>query len=485
MTILNKLRTQIAGLFFFSILFITPMTLAHSSEVWVSYQGDLRYFFDIEEGENSITLKQFRQEKGEYQEKINQWNFKNVDNAFQYVRENYPNYTQTKKLAPWEVKWTLEDHSFAKSDGKATSIWVASNSWSEVWEERYADWLKENITSDFFQKYNIATDCADALIGFRWIFARINYLPVANILGSTGNIFGHFSMLKAWQGLPTSSNWYDDKLFLTALSYVMDMTSTLTILNGDGYPVKISRNGLLAGTFILTRYNGSGHIRTITENHYDEVSELPLVTYSSTTPREVRSLYRENFVDQAWPKRQLKEVLAFRWPVVSSSRWTLQRKENHADYSEEQFDPDLERSQYSFIQFIISRVNTNYDPYKLVDVAISDIVLALETRKTIVRDGYEYCRSHDCRPGTQGYEDWSTPNRDEKLVKKYSDMESLVKDFDSSFPGLFEKWKNQLSGTHVEIEGRSLDLATIRSLFTRNLASSKPTDPPLRRWGLQ
>lgn len=472
--------------FFISTLFLFSFALqADEALVWSVYKDSVRYFFSIEQEGSVFKLNHYRQEKGEYQERVSVQTFSTQADAFRYINLNYTNYTQTKKLAPWSNHWITIDEAKDFSDKKNKRVWEARNEWSQEWEQRYAKWLASEVDSDFYQKHSIPVDCADAAIGFRWIFARINSLPAGNILSSTGDVFGHFSMLKSWQDLPSANEWYNDRLFLAALNYVMDMTSTVTVLNGDTYPVKLDRVGLLAGTFILTRNNGSGHIRTITQNYYDHPTELPLVTFSSTAPREVRSLYRENFVDQKWPERKIKEVVAFRWPVVSGSKWILKKRESHASFSEEQFSKELESSQYSLIQFIISRVNQSYDPLKLPDIGVADIKLGLEHRVGIVQQGYQYCKTHDCRPGTQAYEDWSTPNRDEKLVKKYSDMESLITDFNSTYPGLLDKWNHALGSSEMLIEGRTMNLSEIRSLFTRGLTTSNPWETPARRWGLQ
>ncbi|AUN99712.1 hypothetical protein DOM21_02230 [Bacteriovorax stolpii] len=459
----------------FSLLFFTHNLLA--SDLWVKTSGDIRHFVSLDTDEG-IIVKHYVQEKGDYQDLISTNEFSTLLDAKKFIKQTYPQYHSTKKLSNWSINTTA-------SDKKNSNLWVATNQWSDYWEERYAQWLQSEITSDFYMKYNIPTDCADALIGYRWIFARIYSLPVANTVSDTGSLFGQFSMRKQWENLPTSANWYDDQLFLAALNYVMDMTSTRTVMATDGFPVSVTRKGLQAGTFIVSQTNGSGHMRTITENYFDDPSQLPLFTHSSTAPREVRPLYREAFVDQAWPIRGTREILAFRWPVVSRNSWTLTPKQNDPRYSTEQFDQGLQGKYYSFIQFVISRVKPNYDPFSLIDTGIIDLVNYTNMRVKIVRDGYEFCRSHNCNPGTQGYEDWSTPNRDSKYVIKFAEIEDLVKAFDPMYPGLMQHWQDALDGTVLDIEGYSLSLARLRNIFEKKLASYNPKDSILRRWGLQ
>ncbi|MBC7712262.1 MAG: hypothetical protein H7177_02925 [Rhizobacter sp.] len=452
------------------------MSQAMASELWTKYDGDTRHYLVLD-NDDGIKVKLYSQEMGDYQDLISVQTFKNNIEARTFIDNNYPKYTATKVLKEWPVNTSV-------SEKKNSNLWIAQNQWSDDWEQKYADWLKDTITSDFYMKYNIPTDCADAQIGFRWIFARINSLPVANTVSDTGSLFGQFSMRKQWENLPTSYNWYDDQLFLAALNYVMDMTSTRTVMATDGFHVAITQQGLRAGTFIVSQTNGSGHIRTITDNYYTESGELPLYTQSATSPRELRPLYKEAFVDQAWPLRGTREIMAMRWPIVSRGSWVLTEKNKDPRFSEEQFDVQLKGNYYSFIQFVLSRVKPSYNPNSLISTGIDDLVNYTIMRIKIVRDGYEFCRNHDCRPGTQAYEDWSTPNRDAKFLIKFNEVEDLVKSFDPANPGLYDSWINSLNTTTIDVEGNNLSLAQIRNLLEKKKMSFNPSDPILKRWGL-
>lgn len=446
--------------------------------MWLKGNMNSRNFITIDTDEDQIQVKIFHQNKGDYQDKIAAYPFRTLDDARSFIQQKFPDYISIQELQSWPVSTAV---------GKKTGdLWTATNEWNEAWEKKYADWLKSEITEDFYMKYNISTDCADAMIGYRWIFARIYSLPVANTVSSTGSLFGHFSMRNKWKDLASSraGAWYEDQLFLRALNYVMDMTSTRTVMNTDGFPVSITRKGLQAGTFIVSQTNGSGHMRTITQNYYDDPNSLPIFTFSSTAPREVRPLYKEAFIDQAWPIRKTREIMAFRWPVVSRNSWVLKPKESDPRYSQEQFDSGLQGKYYSFVQFVLSRVHPDYDPNSLVTTGVTDIVNYTNIRIKIVRDGYAYCRNHDCRQGTQSWEDWSTPNRDAKYLLKYNEVEDLVRTFDPMYPGLYANWSESLNSTIVDVEGHPLSLTKLRSLFERKLISSNPSDPILKRWGL-
>jgi hypothetical protein len=449
--------------------------LAH--ETWLKDDSTSRHFITIDTDDNQIQVKVFLQIKGDYQDKISTYPFKTLDNARSFIQKKFPEYVPIEKLPSWPVDVTIDVK-------RKKALWTAYNHWSEEWEQRYADWLKSEITEDFYSKYNIPTDCADAVVGYRWIFARIYSLPVANTVSDTGSLFGHFSMRKQWKNLTTAETWNEDQLFLAALNYVMEMTSTRTVMNTDGFPVSITKKGLQAGTFIVSQINGSGHMRQITQNYYDNPNSLPVFTFSSTSPRELRPLYKEAFIDQAWPIRKTREIMAFRWPVVIRNSWTLKAKESDSRYSLEQFDLSLEEKYYSFIQFVLSRVQPYYVPNSLVSTGVIDLVNFTNMRIQIVRNGYAYCLNHDCRPGTQGWEDWSTPSRDAKYNLKFIEVEDLVRTFDPMYPGLLASWIQNLDSTIMNIEGHQLSLGQLRSLFERKIPSSNPSDPILKRWGL-
>lgn len=458
---------------------------SYASELWSRTTLATRYFLSIERTDVGLKLKHFSQERGEYQSLISETLFKNKTELEKFVSINYPNYTAVKSLSSWPIQTKMEKSQnklFGKGE-KNEYLWIAKNRWNDEWELKYAQWLQNEVTPDFFKRYKIPTDCADALVGLRWIFARMNSLPVANTIADTGNIFGHFSMRKDWRKYDTATNWYDDELFKAALDYVMNLTSTRTVIN-DGYPVKIDKEGLVPGTYIITQNNGSGHAKVITETHYDEITELPLYTLASTSPREIRVLAREVLLDQDWPAKGAKEILAFRWPVVVNSSWTLQPRNARPNYSEEQFDIEIKKEFPAFIQFILSRVKESYDPLKLVEMGVKDVLNYANQRASVVTAGYAYCKNNNCKAGSAGDEDWGTTSRDAKLLKKFHDIDTLVKQFENLSPGLYERWMAGLRSATLQVEGVDLTLASLRFIMESNLYSSLASDTPDRRWGL-
>ena len=460
------------------------LNISHADELWTKSQLGSRNYLSIEKTDEGLKLNHFFQEKGEFQTLIGSFNFKKKSDLENYIVKTFPNYQKVSSLTSWPIQAKIvkdQDKLFGKD--KNQYIWLAKNQWNDEWERKYAAWLQNEVTPEFFKKYKIQTDCADALVGLRWIFARMNSLPVANTVADTGGLFGHYSMKKEWRKYDTATNWYDDELFMAALDYVMNLTSTRTVVN-DGFPVRIDKEGLIAGTFIITQNNGSGHAKIITETHYDEATELPVYTLASTSPRALRVLAKEVFLDQDWPYKGNKEIMAFRWPVVVNSTWVLQKKDARPTYSEEQFDPSIKDEFPAFIQFVLSRVKESYDPLKLVEMGVNDITGYAQQRVQIVTKGYEYCKRNDCRPGSTGDEDWGTPARDAKLLKKFHDIDMLVKEFGNFSPGLNDRWVAGLRAAKITIEGVPVTLTGLRFIMENNLFSSLGSDTPARRWGL-
>lgn len=456
---------------------VFSVTAVMASDLWVKTREDERFYLAVETTEMGFKLHHYHQVRGDYPDHLSEEYFKTRNLIPDYVMEKYADYLPIERLAPWPVQPLT-----VKNKKQNVVLWEATNEWNEEWERKYSEWLQKEIEPDFYHKYNIATDCADAVIGLRWIFARMNNLPVANTLAETEDLFGHYSMRRIWTDLSTAENWYDDKLFLTALKYVMDLASTRTLIL-DAYPVKLTREGLMPGTFILTQNGSSGHVKFISENHYNENFEMPIYTLSSTSPRELRLLSREVFIDQDWPLTGSKEILAFRWPVYFNGVWKLLAPEEHKLYSLEQFDPQLKENYPAFINFVVARVKNNYDPLKLVEIALEDILNSVRGRALIVEKGFEFCSSNDCAEGTAGFEEWSTPSRDSQLKKKFEDIDKLVRDYQFMAPSLQSQWTDGLRQTKLKVLGKDTDLAVIRFIVDNQLLSSAPFETPSKRWG--
>jgi hypothetical protein len=449
----------------------------------VQNSSTYRNYLSIQKNQNSYTLKQYEQYKGDYQNLIKSVSLKNAKELSFILARDFKNSKKIEKLEFWKIAndQIVDKGLFGK---KHSNIWEAKNQWNQDWENKYAAWIENEVGPDFYAKRNISTDCADALVGLRWIFSRINYLPVANTLADSDNLFGHFSMNRKWSKLSKADNWYEDEVFLAALSYVMDLSSTKTVLN-DGYPIKMDAKSFIAGTFFITRTETGGHAKIVSHTNYIDPTELPVYTLASTSPRQVRTLAQEIMVDQEWPYKGSKEILAFRWPVKNGEDWKLLNKDQHPNYSLEQFDQKSREEFPAFISFLLNNIKGSFDPINLVKSGAQDILNYIEQRKAVVNDGYEFCKKNGCPPQSEAFEEWSTPSRDSKLLKKFTDIDKLVSAFSYLSPGLNDYWLNQLRNTKVVILNKSYSLSNVRYLFENNFHSINPNLTPSERWGLK
>ena len=176
-------------------------------------------------------------------------------------------------------------------------VWqVGDRRWTVEEERRFEKWVEETMTEDFFIRYKISTDCADAVYAIRWIYARIAQLPAAATTRD-GKRIGHWST--DWKHLPTHPDWDKDERFLAALFYLLPKTWTGT-LPFDTYPVRISPDSVTPGTLFLVTESHTGIIGHV---FLDGSQAHPLQTWESALPVKVQKLSSKYFFR---PDRNLK-----------------------------------------------------------------------------------------------------------------------------------------------------------------------------------
>lgn len=480
------------------MVFMPLATFASPATYWTlnSSKVNYRHFIQIRHENGVFKAIELDQRKGDYPRILASHQFYKKILLEKFLghymaRKN----NESSKIENWPIEEDV-DYSYKNKIKNSSShqklfgfghrnknLWAVTHQWNKKWEEKYAKWIEKNVKEDFFEKYGISTDCADAVLGVRWIFSRINGLPVANHISATDSLFTNYSVPRNFRKLPKSEKWFNDELFRAALSYVMDLSSTRT-LKIDAYPVALTKKGLSAGAIILTESKESNHAKLISENHYNDPTELPLFTLASTVPRKVRLLVREVVTDQGWPEKNEKSFLRYRWAVSHDGRISLKGATSHPDYSLEQFSDGLQEEHPIFIKFLLGRLKESYDPQHLISIAIEDIVDYIKQRIKVVNEGAAFCSRHDCSLGSDNWGNWSTPSRDKKLKAKFSNIDLLTSQFEVLAPGLMEKWIDAQVKTRVSILEYSLSLKTIRYLMESGKASSDPALSVEQRWGI-
>src|SRR5512139_1011588 len=171
----------------------------------------------------------------------------------------------------------------------ADQLWeVGDRRWTVEEERRFERWVGETITEDFFIRYKIPTDCADAVYAIRWIYARINHLPAAATT-INGRQIGHWST--DWKYLPTHPDWHQDERFRAALLCLFPKTWTGT-LPFDTYPIRVSPDSVRPGSLFLVTQSHTGIIGHV---FLDGSQAHPLQTWESALPVKVQKLSLKYF----------------------------------------------------------------------------------------------------------------------------------------------------------------------------------------------
>ena len=367
--------------------------------------------------------------------------------------------------------WESSDQVRESTD----QVWeVGDRRWTIEEERRYEKWVDETITEDFFIRFQIPTDCADAVYAIRWIYARINHLPAAATTRE-GRWIGHWST--DWKHLPTHPEWYMDERFRAALFYLIPWTWTGT-LPFDTYPVRISLDSVTPGTLFLVTESHTGIIGHVC---LDGSHAHPLQTWESGLPRKVQKLSLGYFFSAKPEFKARSGLVKFRWPVSENGGWKYIPAEKHPFYSEEQYSPGFYQGSADFVEAVARRIDpTGYAPMEKMVKVMGTITRYLKERVPIVLTGYERCRHGGCPEGSEGWEIYSTPGRDGMIV---SLMDHLTQIIESNHLDQ-ERMKGMMEAIPIDIsEKRPI---TFYHVYQNYLwLSSHPEDSIEARWGLK
>ena len=365
------------------------------------------------------------------------------------------------------------------------SIWPNTQVWNQYWEIKYAEWLTKEVDTQFFSKYKVATDCADVAYAARWIFARIHGLPAANHLNGKV-LFTNQSLRSEWQNLPNAKNWFEDRKFLAALNYLLNMTYTHTLMR-DSYPVKITPEEFLPGIHYLNLHESSGHTQLVHRVNLAK-DALPFLILQSTVPRKVRDLNESLFWASAAPVLGKSGFHKILWPQVSGSQYSLTAAQKMPSYSLHQYAVDFIRSKdVSFGHEVLLRLQPELDLLLILKNGLNDLRNSLTIRGQVVEDGYLACGQKSCPENSQGFEDWSTPSRDTQIMSLLNQLRALYSI--GSTPDIRKEIADYLNQeqkqSYLILDGISYTLQQISAAWDLVLFSSNPNDEPGLRWGLE
>lgn len=380
-----------------------------------------------------------------------------------------------------ESRGTSPQSFAAEPDGRelrglAAGLWTAEHPWTWDWEMKFADWIAAEVNPAFFEKYKVATDCADALYALRWIFARTHKLEMASRLAGSGDYVTHRSLRGSWGNLPTAAEWFNDRRFRAALDYILENTYTHSLMT-DSYPIAITREALTEGVYHLDLHRDSGHTQVAARTDSRGESVLPFSIIQSTVPRKIRQLSTSGFWYSSQPKEGLGGLLRMRWPVFGNSV-SMTAPEKMPFFSKEQYAANFLRTpETPYFKEVYLRLNPQLDFVKVVNEAWTSVKGMFLARLQIVEDGYRYCRQNGCPPGSAADDDWSTPTRDGRLLEligQAQDMQMslrLPEDAAMNVPFL-------------AFNGETYTLRAAVEAWTSRRFSSDPNQSPERRWAL-
>ncbi len=419
------------------------------------------HFTEVYENQGSWQVDHFRAEENKLQDLVSSRTFIHESQARHHSSEILKRNHGERSPEPVSTE-----------DVTAAPLWVVTQAWDKTWEDKYATWVEQNLTADFFVKNNIATDCADVMYSLRWIFSRIHGLPAFATLGGTGTIVTQDVYRTSWKDLPTHKDWNKDQRFLAALNWLLNAVYTGT-LKKDAYPVSLNSETMKAGLIYLL----GSHAEIISHISHNS-GDVPISILSSSVPRAVRTLSGRVFMDKNSTPQEKGGFVRFLWPIKVSSGWKITSREKMPLYSLEQYRKDLCTNQKHFAFCIFEKIGFEYDPATIMRKLTANIEENLAFRNSVVTEGFKTCQSSDCTPGTDAWENWSTPSRDGRLNQLFENTQNLSQILNQE--AIFKNWLRTFRPTD---RPASFTLSEFKANLKAGLISSDPRDSLEARWG--
>lgn len=438
--------------FTFSILLFSIISIAQEAIVYRSVQSAQKAFVI---SENNVWKVRINSYQNGWPEQIAEYTFKSLPQAQKYLAT----YHFLMNASNTEMQKEIE----LRGDS-SEMIWIPKNNWNWDWELKFANWIQNDVDTDFYQKYKLKTDCADVMYSLRWIFARMNYLPAANKT-MDGVWFTHRSLKNEWKDLKTNSDWSKDQRFLAGLKFIMKQSYTHT-LHKDSYPIALNATAMLPGSFHLIVSGKSGHTMVI-YRQLPATDGVRVIVMASTVPSAVRVLSEHMMYPAKFdPKKD--SVRRMRWPVINGDKVSLVEPEKMPHYSLEQFTDN---------EVNVNRILNPNPNWKVeYDQAIASVLELLNQRKLAVENGFKACAPNKCAPDSSLYDQHSTPSRDLRLKQALGYLENEIAQNYQDYT--IRKTDEKI----FDLFNESFSLAQIFRVVNSSLFSSNPNDEIGRRW---
>ena len=384
------------------------------------------------------------------------------------------------------------------------AVWrVGSNRWNEDWETQYANFITNNVNPDFMEELQIATDCTDAVITIRAIFARIHSLPFVLLdqnqrLRFDSTAFKNSPTVTDW----TEENWKEnlkkDLRFNLFLTQIKNDIGSVNLPESE-YPKRIHSltdptqlsESILPGTIFQYPEHTSFLARLNASDPY-----FPLTEYSSTSGEIVRMLnvYSTPMIRNAAPERG---VVGFRWPVNCGGGFVLAPEKNMPDYSLEQYSLDLNGlSLGSYLESIAPGTRTAPDQH-LVSLKLREIKAMIIRRLDLISESNALLAKNKNAfksKITTIYQQYSTNDLDVAIFDQFSDLEKRIES-NSDLISYYQNLLNKVLFIKIS-DSLTIPYESFRnSLFAQyekdgnkiaspQIVGADPNDSVEKRWGL-
>lgn len=419
----------------------------------------LTIYSTYEEAE-SYVIREYKVQKGNLQDFVREERFQD--------QNEYKNWLSKNKISKKTGIEDIINDYVVETEDSSNKVWEATNDWNDDWEEKYGQWIEQKVSADFFKNNNIVVDCADVAYALRWIFSRINSLPMQVTVDGSKARFSNNSFRKAWINLSRNTDWKKDQVFMASLKYIFDITGTST-LDSDTVPVIINRKNLRPG---LINFLGV-HTQVFHKVNLEDEEVYPVWVFESTVPARARTLKSH---------------------VLSYGKNIRQFKIKTASNQNEDFS-SMPIERFELFKFLTEQsIKKNWP--KIAEFLIQDFVTKLLNRDEIIKEGYKICADGHCHEKSKDFDDWSTFSRDKRLVDDFDILKEnylhVVKIFSQyisesishASEGLIPDWEEVIKIKEVNITPGKYTLQKIMDSFHKYYTIADPSYTPEERWGL-
>jgi hypothetical protein len=376
---------------------------------------------------------------------------------------------------------------------------VGNRRWNDRYEKMFGDFVKNEIDKDFFVEFNIVTDCADAALAVRAIFARIHHLPVSfagNHYRHTSQKYSRYSTINNWSVDTWKENLRADKRFRKALDDWKIGTGTVNI-HADTYQLKVRSERdstriskhVRPGAVILSK----GHTRFVSQ--IDSLKWEPVTQLASTVPAKVRPLAKTGmdnigYYEMENEDRPDRGLLGWNWVINCNGKFVKVRDNQMPYYSPEQnrFKQIYDNKSFTSIIQDLSRARVLKNPqkkdFKLLSDGLADLI---EQRVGAVNIGYQAAQRNPQEiMDVEGalYDTYSTPSRDKRLKAYVQNIIRLV-DKNQGYIGVdYHIISEPLLDKTIQLEdGKTITYYHFVLALIDGKVSSEPWDTKSKRYG--